>query len=91
MAEEKVIHEVRIIETEDGFRIEIRGDKERIRRMGFARAIGIGTGRAHRRRHGRRRHGHRHHHGGGWGRGPRWWGEDTPEAEEETADAPRGV
>jgi hypothetical protein len=29
--EEKVIHEVRVIETEDGFRIEIKGDKEQIK------------------------------------------------------------
>lgn len=29
---EKVIHEYRIIETDDGFRIEIKGDKERIRK-----------------------------------------------------------
>jgi hypothetical protein len=28
---EKVIQEFRIIETEDGFRIEIKGDKERLR------------------------------------------------------------
>lgn len=30
---EKVINEVKIIETEDGFRIEIKGDKEAIRKM----------------------------------------------------------
>lgn len=29
---EKVIHEYRVIETDDGFRIEIKGDKERIRK-----------------------------------------------------------
>lgn len=28
---EKVVHEYRIIETDDGYRIEIRGDKERIK------------------------------------------------------------
>jgi hypothetical protein len=28
---EKVIHEVKIIETDDGFRIEIKGDKEKIK------------------------------------------------------------
>lgn len=28
---EKVIHEYRLIETDDGFRIEIRGDKEELR------------------------------------------------------------
>jgi hypothetical protein len=30
---EKVISEFRVIETDDGFRIEIKGDKEAIRRM----------------------------------------------------------
>ena len=30
---EKVINEFRVVETEDGFRIEIKGDKEAIRRM----------------------------------------------------------
>jgi hypothetical protein len=30
---EKVINEFRIVETDDGFRIEIKGDKEVIRRM----------------------------------------------------------
>ena len=36
---EKVINEFRVIETDDGFRIEIKGDKEAIRRMlrGFGR------------------------------------------------------
>ena len=29
----KVISEFKIVETEDGFRIEIKGDKEAIRRM----------------------------------------------------------
>src|SRR5512136_3454016 len=30
---EKVISEFQVIETEDGFRVEIKGDKETIRRM----------------------------------------------------------
>lgn len=30
---EKVINEFKIIETDDGFRIEIKGDKETIRQM----------------------------------------------------------
>jgi hypothetical protein len=30
---EKVISEFKVMETEDGFRIEIKGDKEAIRRM----------------------------------------------------------
>ncbi len=32
---EKVIHEVRVIETDDGFRIEVKGDKERMRKLGL--------------------------------------------------------
>jgi len=30
---EKVLHEVRFIETDDGFRIEVKGDKERMKEM----------------------------------------------------------
>jgi hypothetical protein len=30
---EKVIQEFKVIETEDGFRIEVKGDKERMRRF----------------------------------------------------------
>jgi hypothetical protein len=30
---DKVIHEFKVTETEDGFRIEIKGNKEAIRRM----------------------------------------------------------
>lgn len=32
---EKVTHEIRIIETEDGFRVELKGDKEELRRLMF--------------------------------------------------------
>ena len=31
---EKVIGEIRFIETDDGFRIEVKGDKEQMREMG---------------------------------------------------------
>ena len=66
---EKVLHEVRFVETDDGFRIEIRGDKEKIREMGFGPGLGMMMGFGHRMRHkhhrwhGRHRHGH---HGGAW-------------------------
>ena len=30
---EKVINEIKVVETDDGFRIEIKGDKDAIRRM----------------------------------------------------------
>ncbi len=33
---ERMIHRIEIIETEDGFRIELKGDKEILRRMIFA-------------------------------------------------------
>ncbi len=32
---EKVLHEVQIVETDDGFRIELKGDKEMLRQMLF--------------------------------------------------------
>jgi hypothetical protein len=32
---EKVISEIKVVETEDGYRIEIRGDKDRIRKYAF--------------------------------------------------------
>ncbi|NDJ54007.1 MAG: hypothetical protein GYB68_13120, partial [Chloroflexi bacterium] len=40
--EERVIQEFRVIETEDGFRIEIKGDKEKMREMGFMRGMMMG-------------------------------------------------
>jgi hypothetical protein len=79
---EKVIHEIRFIEEEDGFRIEIKGDKERIKKMG-ARAFGkkmFGPGRFFRRS--RRRGSFRGH--GHCGDMPPWdweWEEPTDEPE----------
>ncbi|HLY26091.1 MAG TPA: hypothetical protein VKQ72_07115 [Aggregatilineales bacterium] len=88
---DKVIHEVRIVETDDGFRIEIKGDKERLREMGFGKGGfpfgGFGPGGMGRGPWGHGHHGHhgprgfgfpwgRHH----WGQGGPWW------AEEEDAD-----
>lgn len=40
---ENIISEFRVIETEDGFRIEIKGDKEKLRSF-FAGARGPGAG-----------------------------------------------
>ena len=60
---EKVINEFKVIETDDGFRIEIKGDKEAIRRM----MGGFGP-------HSFR--GKKRHFGGpgfGFGFGPRFW------------------
>lgn len=83
---DKVLHEMRFIETDDGFRIEIKGDKEQLRKMGigpemFSRRMfggGRGRGRGEGKRHGRgERHGH-HKHGKRGRRGPgmhrRWRG-----------------
>ena len=54
---DKVIHEVRVVETEDGFRIEVKGDKERMKEMGFGPGFGPGM-MAHKWMHrGRRRGG----------------------------------
>lgn len=85
--EDKVIHEFKIIETEDGFRIEIKGDKERIRQMGFG-PFGRFRGRHH-------RHGPHGRHGGhhfrvekhfGWGP-PWWWYEEEDEDRGEPEEA----
>lgn len=84
---EKVIHEVRFIETDDGFRIEVKGDKERMRDMGCGHGMmGFGPMRfMHRRRHGRHGRRHRHGHGfGPWG----WWWDDVEDDEDDTYKKP---
>lgn len=78
---EKVISEIRLIETDDGFRLEVKGDKERMKKMGFFPGMwapGMGGAWSFGRRHGFRHQGWRSH--GPWG----WWGEEpepgkTPE------------
>lgn len=79
----EVIHEIKVTETEDGFTIEMKGDKEALREMIFsARGLNLyGKGRwgeRGSRRHGEHRHRHRGNtdrkskrHGRQWGRG-RW-------------------
>ena len=85
---EKVIHEVRFIETDDGFRIEVKGDKERMRQMGFGPGMmGFGPRMRHHRRHGQ---GPGCGPGFGFWRhfGP-WWEEDEePEGEPEPGGEP---
>jgi hypothetical protein len=76
---EKVIHEVRIIETDDGYRIEIKGDKERLKEM-FGKGFGPFA-------FGRMGHGPFQHHGPrGWGGFPwgrrGWWSEEEYKREE---------
>jgi hypothetical protein len=43
---EKIINEIKVIETDDGYRIEIKGDKEAIRQMlhGFGSGFPFGRG-----------------------------------------------
>ncbi len=93
---EKVIHEVRFIETDEGFRIEVNGDKERLRGMGFGPGMmGFGLGKMgfgpwmhkkHRRRHGRYKH-HKHHFGHGCG--PWSHGDDEAESENVAEKSPK--
>lgn len=69
---DNLITDVQVTETEDGFRIEVKGDKERLKAMGFGPGMkfpfGPGMGRGFMRGmkrgwgRGRRHHG-RHHHG----------------------------
>ena len=40
---EKVLSEIRFIETDDGYRVEIKGDKEKLKKMGFMHK-GCGSG-----------------------------------------------
>lgn len=62
----EVIHEIRVIETEDGYTIEMKGDKEALREMIFS-AQGLNLygkrmgGGARGRRHNGEKHGHRGH------------------------------
>ena len=81
---EKVIHEIRIVETEDGFRIEIKGDKERLLEMGIGKGMfPFGFGRMGHGPFGSHHHGFRHGpRGGGFPFGRPWWTEDTEPREE---------
>ena len=91
---EKVIHEVRFIETDDGFRIEVKGDKERLKEMGFGPGMmgfghGMGFGpRMLFKRHRRGRHGRRRRFGPGFGPWA-WWNHWFEEDDEDlTEDEP---
>ncbi len=93
---DKIIHEVRIVETDDGYRIEIKGDKEQLKKMGFGKGgfpFGFGPGGMGRGRGPFGHHGQGHQHGFGWwgrhqgghpwghgGHGP-WWMEDDEDDE----------
>jgi hypothetical protein len=80
---EKLLHEIRIVETDDGFRIEIKGDKERLKAMLDKGAFPFGFGRME------GGHGPFHHRGPrGFGfrfgrrHGPWWSDMDEPFDEE---------
>lgn len=103
---EEVIHEIKIVETDDGFRIEIKGDKERLRKMlehmpfgmgmPFGGPFGFGFGFKHGPGgHGPGHEGHRHkRHRFIWKHGPGhgMWGDWDWTVEHEEDDAPpRGV
>jgi hypothetical protein len=55
--DEKVLYEIRYVETEDGFRIEAKGNKKGLRRMGYGpkAILSRGGGRGRKRRHMKRR------------------------------------
>ena len=89
---EKVVGEIRFIETDDGFRIEVKGDKERLKEMGWGPGMGRGRGHGHGHGRGRKRFwrdmwaGHQHGPGPGYDGtdcGPwSWWGWGEDEAQE---------
>jgi len=85
---DKVISEFKVVETDDGYRVEIKGDKEQMKKWFESRGkfgrhgMGFGPGFMLRRFFGGR-HGH-----GPWGHGP--WGRDWDEEEERPGEpAPR--
>ena len=57
---DKVIHEMRLVETDDGYRIEVKGDKEQIKKMFLRPGMMFGhkMGFGRRFRKARRGHGH---------------------------------
>lgn len=94
---EKVIGEIRFVETDDGFRIEVKGDKERLGEM--HRPTGFGFGKRFWRGmwgpgpRGRGKGGH-WSHGCGPGFGPwGWWSweEDEFEEDDSTRTPPKDV
>lgn len=95
---DKVLHEIKVIETDDGYRIEINGDKERIQKMFFGRPMWFapwmaggrgrhrGPGRKGFKKHRSRDHHHHHHeyhHYDEYDLGP-WWDTEPPDEEKPT-------
>lgn len=86
---DKVIHEVKFIETDDGYRVEIKGDKEQLKKM-FEKGRGFGPMGffAHKMRHASWGH-------GPWGHkrgfGPPWawdWHDEEEHEHERTSEQP---
>ncbi len=75
---EKIIHEVRFFETDDGFRVEVKGDKERMGELGFGSGFPFGP---HGHGRGGKGWGFRKGFFRGFGFGPCWHGK--PETGEE--------
>jgi hypothetical protein len=84
---DKRIREVNIKETEDGYTIELKGDKDVLHDLIFSSRLfgGFGRrGRGRRREHGRHRHGKRGEHRGPRRRfdlGPWFESEESPKGE----------
>ncbi len=75
--DEKVIYEMRFIKTEDGFRVEVKGDKDQMREFAWGRGMRRQARRwAREARHCNPRH---------WGS---WWDDDEPEEKPKAAPEP---
>lgn len=88
---EKVLHEVRFIETDDGFRIEVKGDKKCMKEM-FESCMEPMHGMKHGRMKGFRHYAHKARRYGPGFMMPPWmwcdmWEEEVEEDETETPTA----
>jgi hypothetical protein len=72
---DQVIHEMRLIETDDGFRIELKGDKEQLKKMFFRPGLMFGHKMGFGRRFRKARRGHGHGFVHPWMSG--WWDEEA--------------
>ena len=79
---DQVLYEIRYIETDDGYRVEIKGDKEKLKEMGFMHK-GFGPGKRFGRDLKFRGRGHGH------GYGPPPWTREREEPTEEEAAPPK--
>ena len=95
--EDKILGQISFIETEDGFRVEIKGDKERIRKMGFPpdpdtwRDMGFGPeqwSKGFSRKRGWHHGPWKHNHSGGFGPWMWGWGFCEDEPKDEVSEKP---